>query len=114
MPRVILALGLALVAASARAAEPGDAHHGQKLIAATGCGACHSIPGIAGARGLVGPPLDNIGARTMLAGLLPNTRDNMIRWLRSPQGVVPGNAMPDTALSEGDAADIAAYLATLK
>jgi cytochrome c1 len=38
----------------------------------------------------------------------------MIKWLRDPQGVVPGNAMPDMGLSEDQARDIAAYLSTLE
>ena len=91
-----------------------DAHRGGRLIVATGCGACHAIRGIADAHGRVGPPLDNIGTRTIIAGLLPNTPENMARWLRAPQSIVPGNAMPDIGLSERDAADIAAYLDALK
>jgi cytochrome c1 len=38
----------------------------------------------------------------------------MARWIRDPQGVVPGNAMPDAGLSEQEARDMAAYLATLR
>jgi cytochrome c2 len=118
MPRLIAILGLAaLIAASHRALAAdgaGNAPRGAKLIASTGCGACHSIRGIENAHGLVGPPLDNIGARTIIAGLLPNTPENMERWLEAPQRIVPGNAMPDMGLSQGDAADITAYLEALK
>jgi cytochrome c2 len=92
----------------------GDPHRGARIIARLGCGGCHSIPGIAGARGLVGPPLDNIGDRTIIAGLLPNTPDNMIAWLKSPQSIVPGNAMPNMELDDNDARDIAAYLFRLR
>ena len=115
---VMLALGAMIVARGASAADadsgPGDARHGAKLIAQSGCGACHTISGIANARGLVGPPLDNIGARTIIAGILPNTADNMRRWLQSPQSIVPGNAMPNIGLSADDAADITAYLEALE
>ena len=97
----------------ARAAVSGDPEQGAKEIAATGCGACHRIPGIATARGLVGPPLDRMGRRTFVAGLLRNTPENMVIWLRDPQAVVPGNAMPDMGLSEQQARDITAYLYTL-
>ena len=31
--------------------------HGKELIQGYGCGACHMVPGVHGARGLVGPPL---------------------------------------------------------
>lgn len=118
MPRLSALLALAATVAlsgHARAADaPGNPRHGADLIVQTGCGACHAIRGIANAHGVVGPPLDNMGARTFIAGLLPNTRDNMVRWLEAPQRIVPGNAMPDMGLSAGDAADIAAYLERLK
>ena len=52
---------------------------GAELIVANGCATCHSIPGIDGARGNVGPPLDHVGARVFIAGMLRNTPDNMVR-----------------------------------
>jgi cytochrome c2 len=39
----------------------GDAHRGKDLIKNYGCGACHTIPGIYSARGMVGPPLLSFG-----------------------------------------------------
>lgn len=92
----------------------GDVHHGRKLVAREGCGTCHDIPGVAGAEGRVGPPLGTIGVRTMIAGMLPNTPPNLVHWIRAPQSVVPGNAMPDMEISEHDARDIAAFLYTLR
>ncbi|MBY0226950.1 MAG: c-type cytochrome [Hyphomicrobium sp.] len=88
--------------------------NGAKLILKVGCGLCHRIPGIESAKGNVGPPLDGIGTRIFIAGKLNNTTDNMVRWLRFPQEVVPGNAMPDMGLNEEEARDIAAYLATIR
>jgi cytochrome c2 len=87
---------------------------GADLIVANGCGACHSIPGIAGARGNVGPPLDRIGTRVFIAGMLRNTPDNMMRWLKNPQAVIPGNAMPNMNLNDAQARDITAYLIELQ
>jgi cytochrome c1 len=72
------------------------------------------VPGVDGANGLVGPPLGTIGERTYLAGQLPNNADNMIRWIRFPQSVESGTAMPDLNVTERDARDIAAYLYTLR
>jgi cytochrome c2 len=92
----------------------GDAAAGAALILKLGCGACHSIPGIVDANGLVGPPLEHMANRQYVAGVLRNTPDNMVEWLRFPQRVVPGNAMPDLAISEDDARRITAYLATLQ
>jgi cytochrome c1 len=62
----------------------------------------------------VGPPLKGIASRVMLGGVLPNSPANMVLWLRAPQQVAPLTAMPDLGVTERDARDIAAYLATLK
>lgn len=91
-----------------------DAGRGAKLIQAFGCGACHAIPGIPGANGVVGPPLDHMSQRAYLAGVLANTADNMVRWLLDPPAVDPATAMPKVDLSEADAKDMAAYLYTLR
>jgi cytochrome c1 len=50
----------------------------------------------------------------VLAGQLPNTPDNMMRWLREPQKVESGSAMPDLNVTESDARDMAAFLYTLR
>lgn len=92
----------------------GNPHHGRQLIVRYGCGACHTIPGIYTARGVVGPPLYFFGRRTMIAGELPNSTQNLIRWLRNPPAVEPGTAMPNLGLNEQQARDIAAYLDSLQ
>lgn len=94
--------------------EGADARRAPALIAAAGCGGCHAIPGISHAVGNVGPPLSRFGSRTYVAGMLVNNPENLVTWLRFPQSVVPGNAMPDMGLTESQARDIAAYLYTLK
>ena len=92
----------------------GDARQGRILMANYGCGACHNIPGVHGARGRVGPPLDDFSQRTYIAGELPNSAENLVRWIRSPQSVEPGTAMPALGVSEDDARSMAAYLYTLR
>jgi len=92
----------------------GNPEAGASLIQKFGCGACHTIPGIADADGQVGPPLNAIERRVYLAGKLRNTPANMIRWLEDPQAVVPGNAMPNMGVNQSQARDIAAYLNTLQ
>lgn len=88
----------------------GNADRGSVLVGRFSCGACHEISGVEGAHGLVGPPLATFSRRTMIAGVLPNTPENLVLWLRHPQHVVPGNAMPDVGLSDAEARDIAAFL----
>ena len=92
----------------------GDAGHGKQLIRGYGCGACHDIPGISGAKGYAGPPLIKFSKRAYVAGVLQNTPENLMHWLEHPQQVVPGNDMPEMGVSEADARDIAAYLYSLK
>jgi cytochrome c2 len=46
--------------------------------------------------------------------VLPNSPENMARWLREPQRYAPLTAMPDLGVTERDARDMAAYLATLR
>jgi cytochrome c1 len=91
----------------------GNAEHGKQLMTSYGCGACHIVPGIPGARGLVGPPLLYFSQRTTVAGELPNTPENLARWIQHPKSVEPKTAMPDLGLSIEQANDIAAYLYTL-
>ena len=92
----------------------GNARQGEQIIQAYGCGACHVIPGIHAAKGLVGPPLYFFSRRTMIAGELPNTPDNLIRWIENPPAVEPKTAMPNLGLSEKQSRDVAAYLYTLR
>ncbi len=106
-----LMLAVALTGCDQRSPE---AKRGADLIAQHGCGACHVIPGVQSATGEVGPPLNQIGSQAVIGGMLPNTEDNLIQWIRTPQSVVPGNAMPNTELSDHDARAIAAYLSTLR
>jgi cytochrome c2 len=98
----------------ARRLTGGEPAEGRWAIRKHGCQACHAIPGVTGADGLVGPPLDGIGRRLYLAGHLPNTPENMMRWLQHPPQVHPPTAMPDTGVTDEEARDIAAYLYTLR
>jgi cytochrome c1 len=115
-----LALGASLACGGRDAAEEarrltgGDPDRGRWAIRKYGCASCHTVPGVLGANGLVGPPLDRIGSRVVLAGHLPNTPSNMVRWIRHPQRLRPDTAMPDTGITDAEARDVAAYLYTLR
>jgi len=90
-----------------------DAARGKQHIERYGCVACHTIPGIRGPATQVGPPLANIAQRAYIGGVLPNTPDNLLRWLESPPAIDPRTAMPDMDISNAEAKDITAYLLTL-
>jgi cytochrome c1 len=92
----------------------GDADRGKVALSTYGCGSCHTIPGIRTAKGTVGPPLYFWSKRTYIAGEVPNTADNLVRWIEVPQAIEPGTAMPNLGVSNAAARDIAAYLYTLR
>lgn len=91
-----------------------DPERGKKAMLNYACITCHHIPGIVGPDAPVGPPLDGIGNRAFIAGILRNKPGQMERWLRFPRQINPLSAMPDLGVSEQDARDMAAYLQTLK
>jgi mono/diheme cytochrome c family protein len=94
-------------------ARAADAERGRQAIRQYACVTCHEIPGFVGSNSPVGPPLEHIAKRSFIAGVLPNNAENMTRWVRAPQEVKPGTAMPDLHVRVRDAKDIAAFLETL-
>ena len=109
-----VALSVCLALAGCKQYKPppsgGDSDNGVQLLSRYGCAACHVIPGIRSARGNVGPPLAGMARRVYIAGILPNTRANLVHWIRAPQAVDPLSGMPDLGVSEADAVDMVAYL----
>jgi cytochrome c2 len=98
--------------ALSRRLTQGDPKQGPQIALRYGCAGCHSIPGVRGPRGRVGPPLDDVGARLYLGGRLPNTPENLVQWIYNPREVDPKSAMPVTGISKREARDMAAYLLT--
>lgn len=96
------------------AAGGGDANAGRQALVNFGCGSCHTIPGVRGADAMVGPPLNAWSRRSFIAGRLPNTPENLVHWIVTPQTVEPGTAMPNLGVSEREARDMAAYLYKLR
>ena len=91
-------------------ASGGDADSGRALILDYGCGACHEIPGIAEAKGRVGPSLHGLADRAYIGGVLPNMPGGLVRWIVDPTTHAPLTAMPDLGVTPDEARDIAAYL----
>jgi cytochrome c2 len=90
----------------------GDPRRGEAMFIQYGCGSCHALKNVRGATGMVGPPLDGIALRVIIGGHLANNPDNMERWIRQPQQVSPGTAMPNLRVGEQDARDMTAFLYT--
>jgi cytochrome c oxidase subunit 2 len=89
-----------------------DARAGQQLFAQKGCVACHTITGVPGAVGVIGPRLNDLKGRTTLAsGIMENNPDNLARWIREPQKVKPGALMVlPVPVNEDEAKQLAAFL----
>ena len=92
----------------------GDPAAGRASIERLQCGACHLIPGVTGARGQVGPPLDAYGRRVYIAGKLPQDPELLVQWIADAPSLAPGTAMPKIAMTGDEARDMAAYLRTLR
>ena len=98
---------------SAKLTGSGSPERGRSALSQYACAACHTSPGVTSSYPNVGPPLAGMARRRLIAGRLANTPDNMVQWLRTPQIIKPGTAMPDMGLTEAHARDMASYLATL-
>ena len=94
--------------------SPSDAERGRKLIEQHQCGTCHSSPGVNGAHGRLAVTLQSFGLRSYIAGRVPNSDENLVRWILEPAAVVPGTLMPDMGVTNIDARAIAAYLRQLR
>jgi cytochrome c oxidase subunit 2 len=103
-----------VAAQKAEPAQPtGPAADGKAVFARNACVGCHTIRGVSA--GTLGPDLTHFGSRrTLAAGLLPNTLENVARWLRDPPALKPSVKMPNLGLSDADTGVLAAYLLSLK
>jgi cytochrome c2 len=116
-----LALGLTVMLIACDRADEhlprlagGDPRRGLAVMRKYGCNTCHTIPGMTGADGLVGPPLGGIAQRMYIGGVARNTPQNMVNWIQDPKQFDSKTAMPNVGVTHRDAVDIASYLYTLK
>ena len=89
----------------------GDVVRGEKLVAKTGCRACHVV-GEGDDKGQdydlrnFGPSLNDVGSKLESGWLYA--------WLKDPTAYFPDTLMPDLRLTDQEASDITAYLLTLR
>jgi cytochrome c1 len=110
-------LGSASAGGAAPAVQPGTPEfEGAQIIAQKPCVGCHTIPGIPGATGTVGPNLAGVASRTKIAGgAVSNTGpDDLKKWIMNPPALKPGTLMPNVGLTDEEATKIVAYLELLK
>lgn len=96
-------------------ADPGpDTEEGQELFAENSCAACHAVRGT-DADGRLGPDLTHIASRrTLGAGVLDNTPENLRRWIDETWEVKEGITMPPVPMSDDEVEAIAEYLESLE
>ena len=105
----------------------GTARKGQDIFMSSGaCLACHTIEGVPGAMGVIGPNLTGLGNKqTFASGIMDLNRENLRRWLKNPNDVKPGNRMSEQApiyqtadgninLTEKEVSALIEYLLSLK
>lgn len=103
-------------AANSAVVEAGNPERGKEAFMNGPCIACHSIEGTK-AQGKVAPrPLTHFATYPTIAQVdgFTNNADNVQKWLKDPQAIKPGTAMPNLNLKAQEIADLAAYLETLK
>jgi mono/diheme cytochrome c family protein len=87
---------------------------GDVLLRQYACHSCHRIDGVVGPNVDVGPPLRAWSRQHYIAGVLPNTQANLIKWIANPRAVSPQTLMPDMAVPETHATEIATFLLTMQ
>jgi mono/diheme cytochrome c family protein len=93
----------------APAPRRGDAGRGEQVVRSVGCLGCH-IAGddprdLTSPRRTFGQPLQAVGQKTSAAWLHD--------WVRNPARFSPSTRMPNLRLTDAEAADVVAYLASL-
>jgi cytochrome c len=92
--------------------KEGNADAGKQAFTSKGCVACHTIEGLQGAVGTVGPNLTHIASQPY--GKFPNDPEFLKQWINDPSTAKPGTAMPKLGLTDEELDNVVSYLATLK
>jgi cytochrome c oxidase subunit 2 len=98
------------------AAEPTSAaaRRGQDVFFAADCATCHAVAGTS-ADGSSAPDLTHLASRDRIgAGAVPNTPDELARWITDPESIKAGSDMPATPLGADELQDLLAYLGSLQ
>ena len=91
-----------------------DTEDGKALFILKACTGCHTIQGMPEAQGKVGPELTHQASNSLIVDVLPNTEENLKKYLKDPAGVRPGALMPNQYLTDSEIDALVAFLRTLK
>jgi cytochrome c oxidase subunit II len=98
----------------AREPRTDQERRGREIFLSHTCSGCHTILGT-NAQSRIGPDLTHVGSRATLGALtIPNTPDDMRRWIHDPQQFKDGAKMPSLHLSDREVDEVVAYLESLK
>lgn len=91
-----------------------DAVEGERVFRSNACGSCHAVQG-RGFSAAVAPDLTHVASRrTLGAGVVQNTPEQLRAWLRDPQAVKPGIHMSSFDLGDAEVSQLLAYLEELR
>jgi mono/diheme cytochrome c family protein len=99
---------------AARPPQPYSAENAKVMLRQYACHSCHRIEGVIGPESYAGPALVDWSRRKFIAGVAPNTYENLVRWIREPQAMSPQTLMPDLDVPDDHARQMAAYLMSLR
>jgi len=77
---------------------------GAELFVNKGCSSCHRTSC---------PPLTGFSSRPQIARRVPNTKDNLRKWLKDPSSIKYGTAMPNLNLTDQEVEALIGYIETL-
>ncbi len=84
---------------------------GEKLFMTKGCVGCHVLQAYEADTVHLGPNLANLGERTWIAaGTVPNTPENLAKWIQDPASIKEGVKMPNLGVKESEARALVAFL----
>jgi len=59
------------------------------------------------------PSLVNFAQKPLIAGKVPNTRENLQKWLKKPSSIKKGTKMPNIGLTDEEIELLIEYIQTL-
>ena len=96
------------------AAADASARAGRDLFFSQSCVNCHRVRGT-NSQGTYAPDLTHLMSRqTIGAGIVPNTREQLRKWVTNPQQIKSGCLMPAFGLTGSQVDMLVSYLMTLK